>query len=457
MIVAWVGFVVLVLCLLALDLGVFHRKSHVISMREALLWSLFWISLGVLFTLPVYYLYEHHGFGAGANLALRQGADGKYFPSDGKSAAQMYLGGYLLEKSLSVDNIFVMAMIFSYFGVAAVYQHRVLFWGILGALVMRGAMIAAGTGLVHYFTWATYLFGVLLIITAIKMLFTEEGSIEPDRNPLVRAARRLYPVTPSFEGHKFFTHFEGRRAITPMLLVLLVIESTDLLFALDSIPAVLGITHDPFLVFTSNVFAILGLRALYFALAGLMGQFKYLKVSLVALLVFIGVKMLIVRWVHIPIPVSLGVIAGVLAIGITASLVASRGEELLQLATYMEQPINLGRAAWRQIRRLVILVVGMTVVIVGLILVVTPGPATVVIPLGLLILSYEFVWAKRLLEKMKERIRKAAGMMGGSERSPALTCTKCGYSLYGLTEPRCPECGQACELPLEQPADTRQG
>lgn len=372
MIVVWLGFILLVFALLALDLGVFHRKEHVIKMREALLWSLFWISLGLLFTIPVYFLYEYHGGGFGQSPELRHAGEAKYYPSDGNSAAQMYLGGYLLEKSLSVDNIFVMAMIFAYFGVPAIYQHRVLFWGILGALIMRGAMIAFGVMLVHYFTWATYLFGIILIATAFKMLVTEEENIEPDRNPLVRAARRIYPVTPTFEGHRFFSRIDGRRAITPMFLVLLVIESTDLLFALDSIPAVLGITHDPFLVFTSNVFAILGLRALYFALAGLIGQFKYLKVSLVVLLVYIGVKMLVVRWIHIPVGYSLAIIAGVLAVGVSASIIAGRTEQLLMAAAYMEQPMNIGRAAWRQVRRLVVFIVGMTVVLLGVVMIATP-------------------------------------------------------------------------------------
>ncbi|HON65110.1 MAG TPA: TerC/Alx family metal homeostasis membrane protein [Phycisphaerae bacterium] len=445
MIGVWIAFILLVIGLLALDLGVFHRKSHAIGMREALLWSMVWISLGLLFTLPVYYLYEYHGWGFGANPELRHPIDSNFHPHDGKSAAKMYLSGYLLEKSLSVDNIFVMALIFAYFGVPAIYQHRVLFWGILGALIMRGIMIGAGVTLVQRFTWATYVLGTLLIVTAFKMLVSEEENVHPDRNPLVRAARRFYPVTPTFEGHKFFVRHQGAWAITPMFLVLLVIESTDLLFAVDSIPAVLGITHDSFLVFTSNVFAILGLRALYFALAGLLGQFKYLKVSLVVLLVFIGVKMILARWVHIPVSYSLGVIAGILSVGIIASLVASRSEQLLRAAAYMERPMNIGRAAWRQIRRLVIFVIGTTVALLGVVMLVTPGPAFVVIPLGLLILSYEFVWAKRLLENVKARIRKAAGMSTPPDGPPP-HCTKCGYSLHGLTEPRCPECGEPCLL-----------
>ena len=228
--------------------------------------------------------------------------------------------------------------------------------------------------------------------------------------------------------------------MTPLFLVVLVIESTDLLFAIDSIPAIIGITRDPFLVFTSNVFAIMGLRSLYFALAGMMNQFSYLKVSLVVLLVFIGVKMMLAHWVHIDINLSLCVIAGILTIGVVASVVASRGEQLLAAAAYMEPSIGLGRAAWRHVRRLVVFVVGATVVLLGIVMIATPGPATIIIPLGLLILSTEFVWAKRLLDQMKARIRSVTGRSPLESNPPQ--CEKCGYSLKGLTEARCPQCGQ---------------
>lgn len=443
--IVWIAFVALILGLLMLDLGVLHRKSHVIGMREALLWSGFWIALGLLFTIPVYLLYQNHGFGFGDHA-------GDYWPHNGMAAAKMYLGGYLMEKSLSVDNIFVIALIFAYFGVPAIYQHRVLFWGIVGALVMRGAMIAAGTTLIGHFHYATILFGVILIATAIKMLFTDEGEVHPDRNPLVRAARRVYPVTPGFEGSKFFTRIDGRRAITPMFLVLLVIESMDLLFALDSIPAVIGITHDPFIVFTSNVFAILGLRALYFAVAGLIGMFKYLKVSLVVLLVFIGVKMLIAPWVHIDVDVSLWVIAGVLGIGVAASLISTRAQDLLASAAYMEQPISVGKAAWRQVRRLVILVIGSTVVLFGMIMFVTPGPGIAGVLLGLVILSTEFVWAKRLLNQMKKHIRGAARKLVSND-SESPNCDHCGHTLAEAADNRCPGCGQSIEPMQPEQAD----
>jgi tellurite resistance protein TerC len=436
----WTGFIVLVTLLLSLDLGVFHRRSHTIRVREALVWTAFWACIGLLFNVLVYFLYEHHWLGIGMEVG---------HPLPGREAAKMFLAGYLLEFSLSVDNIFVIALIISYFRVPAQHQHRVLFWGILGALVMRGTMILLGTQLVKRFEWMIFVFGVLLIITAIRMLFMGDEEVEPDRNLFVRIARRIYPVTSTFEGPKFFTRLAGKRAITPLFLVILVIESTDLLFAIDSIPAVIGITHDPFLVFTSNVFAIMGLRSLYFALAGMMNQFRYLKISLVILLVFIGVKMIVARWVHIETNHALLAIAGILGIGVTASIVASRGEQLLAAATYLEPSLTLGRAAWRQVRRLVVFVVGSTVVLLGVVMIVTPGPACVVIPLGLLILSYEFVWAKKLLEKVKDRIKSMTGRSPADKNPPQ--CKKCGYWLRDLTEKRCPECGQPFELPAAEP------
>lgn len=310
----WVGFIVVILALLALDLGVFHRKQHVIGIREALGWSAFWISLALVFNVGVYFMYEHHLLGIGVEI-------GHY--TSGRKAALDFLAGYLIEKSLSLDNIFVIALIFSYFGVPRVYQHRVLFWGVLGALIMRGVMIAAGVALISRFDWIVYVFGALLILTAIKMAVTHADNVHPENNPLVRLARRIYPVSPGFEGQRFFTRIDGRRAITPMFLVLLVIESSDLLFAVDSIPAIFAITYDPFIVFTSNVFAILGLRSLYFALEGMLHRFRYVKASLVVLLAFVGVKMLLSHHYPIPTPISLGAIAAILTVGIGASLLAT--------------------------------------------------------------------------------------------------------------------------------------
>jgi tellurite resistance protein TerC len=319
----WIGFIVLVLAMLAIDLGVFHRRGHVIGAKEAGMWTAVWIALALLFNVGVYFAYAHQlpGIGAGAVGGL-----------SGRQAALEFLAGYVIEKSLSLDNIFIIALIFSYFGVRPEYQHRVLLWGILGALVMRGAMIAAGAALIHRFTWMTYIFGALLILTAVRMLVSRHDTVAPDRNPLVRLARRIFPVSTEFEGQRFFTRIDGRRAATPMFIVLLVIESTDLLFAVDSIPAVFAVTRDPFLVFTSNIFAILGLRSLYFVLAGVIDSFRYMKASLVFLLAFVGAKMLLAHHYPIPTVASLVIIAVVLLTGVLASIAAARRDRSVAMA-----------------------------------------------------------------------------------------------------------------------------
>lgn len=322
----WIGFVAFVLLMLALDLGVLNRKAHVIRAREALLWTLLCVALALVFNVLVYFMYEHNWLGIAENFGTRGPADAGSAKrvSDGWRAALEFFTGWVIEYSLSLDNIFVIAIIFRYFRVPQQYQHRVLFWGILGALVMRGAMIWAGTELITRFFWMNYLFGAILLFTAVKMLRSGDEEPEPDRNPLVRLARRFYPVSPAFEGQKFFTMVDGRKAMTPMFVALLVVESTDVLFAVDSIPAIFAITRDPFIVFTSNVFAILGLRSLYFALASLLDKFYYLKLSLVFLLAFVGVKMLLAHHYHLAAEVSLAIIVAILAVGIVASLLRDR-------------------------------------------------------------------------------------------------------------------------------------
>lgn len=307
----WIGFIVFVLVMLALDLGLLNRKAHVINTRKALIWTGFCVLLAMGFSVVVYFMYEHHWLGVGL---------GKTDVTSGADAAKKFFTGWIIEQSLSLDNIFVIALIFQYFCVPPIYQHRTLFWGILGALVMRGAMIGAGALLIQRFHWIIYVFGALLILTAIKMLRTKNEHVEPDRNPLVKIARRMYPVCPHFEGERFFTRIDGKRTMTPLFLVLLVIESTDVLFAIDSIPAIFAITQDPFIVFTSNVFAILNLRSLYFVLASMIDRFRYLKPSLVFVLFYVGVKMLLSHHFPIPTEVSLAVIVGILLIGVIASL-----------------------------------------------------------------------------------------------------------------------------------------
>jgi tellurite resistance protein TerC len=268
-------------------------------MKEAGIWTIVWISLALSFN-AVLYLWR------------------------GPEPALQFLAGYLIEKSLSVDNLFVFALLFSFFAVPAVYQHRVLFWGVLGALILRGLFVAAGTALISSFHWIIYVFGAFLVFTGARLALAGEGEVNPDKNPLLRLSRRFLPLTPGFEGQRFFVRRAGRVLATPLFLVLLVVESTDLVFAVDSIPAVFAVTQDPFLVYTSNVFAILGLRSLYFLLAGAITRFYYLKLALGAILTFVGVKMLIADLFEIPVAISLGVIAGLLVLAVVGSVVRAR-------------------------------------------------------------------------------------------------------------------------------------
>ncbi|MFZ1730120.1 MAG: TerC family protein [Bacteroidota bacterium] len=291
----WIGFFLLILGLLALDIVVFNRKAHEVSLREALLWSAFWISIAMIFNVVIYYT------------------------RGGESAVQ-YLTAYIIEKSLSVDNLFVFLMLFTYFQVPAKYQHKVLFWGIIGALVMRMLFIFAGIALISKFHWMLYIFGAILIYSGWKMVKSKDVEVHPEMNPVLKLFRRFMPVTSEYHGASFFVWQNSRWYATPLIVVLLVIETTDVVFAVDSVPAVLAISQDAFIVYTSNIMAILGLRALYFALAGVMRLFRHLHYGLAVILVFVGFKMLAADLIHIPITLSLGVIGGVLAISIAASL-----------------------------------------------------------------------------------------------------------------------------------------
>ena len=309
----WVGFNVFVLAMLALDLGVFHRDAHRVSVKEAAIWTAVWVSLSLIFNYGIY-----HFMGAEPGLE--------------------FLTGYLIEKALSVDNIFVFVLIFSYFRVPSKYQHRVLFWGILGALVMRGAMIGAGAYLISNFHWVIYVFGGFLVFTGIRMAIHQEHDIDPEANPILRLLRRVIAISPRYDGQRFFTRVERRGqmrlAATPLFVVLVLVETTDLIFAVDSIPAIFAVTQDPFIVYSSNVFAILGLRALYFLLAGIIEKFHYLKLGLSVVLVFVGAKMLLVDVVHIPIGLSLGVIALVLGSSVGFSLMFPRPPEELEIVEH---------------------------------------------------------------------------------------------------------------------------
>ena len=292
----WVGFIAFVLAMLAIDLGVFHKKAHEVSLKEAGIWSAVWVALAVVFNVGVHFWF-------------------------GPDRALEFTTGYLIEKALAVDNIFVFVVIFTTFAIPAIYQHRVLFWGVLGALAMRAVFIVLGGAFLQRFHWAIYVFGAILAITGIKLLLQRNQEIHPERNPIVRAFQKLFPLTPEFQGDKFLVLKNGRRYATPLLLALVAVEVTDLIFAVDSIPAIFAITKDPFIVFTSNIFAILGLRSLYFLLAGVITKFVYLKVGLSLVLVFVGAKMLLMDVYKMPIAASLGVIAGILGLSILVSLI----------------------------------------------------------------------------------------------------------------------------------------
>ena len=306
----WAGFILCVLFFLALDLGVLNRQAHVVKFKEALTWSVIWCVLALLFAVAL-------------------------VPLRGREEAVEFVTGYLIELSLSMDNVFVIALIFAFFKVEQKYQHRVLFWGILGALVMRGAMILAGAELIEHFKWTLYLFGAFLVFTGSKMMCADNADVEPEKNPVIKLARRIFPIAAGDHGEKFHVRLNGRNLLTTLALVLLMVETTDLVFALDSIPAIFAVTTKPFIVFTSNVFAILGLRSLYFVLAGAIDYFRYLKLGLSAVLIFIGAKMLLAphrdpaRWFQIEIPTALSllVIAALLTSAMIASLIAAHREK----------------------------------------------------------------------------------------------------------------------------------
>jgi tellurite resistance protein TerC len=291
----WIGFTVFVLAMLAIDLGVFHRRAHEVRAREALVWTGVWVGLALLFGVGIYLWF-------------------------GSERALEFLTGYLIEKALSVDNLFVFLVIFSYFSVPATLQHRVLLWGILGALVMRALFILAGAALLQRFHWIIYLFGGFLLITGIKLLVQRDAEVHPEQNPILRLFRRLVPAVAGYRGSRFIVREDGKWLATPLLMVLVAIEATDIVFAVDSIPAIFAVTSDPFIVFTSNIFAILGLRALYFALAAMLGRFHYLKVGLGLVLAFVGVKMVIVDFYKIPIAISLLVVVVLLTGSVAISL-----------------------------------------------------------------------------------------------------------------------------------------
>jgi tellurite resistance protein TerC len=318
MIWLWISFLAFVVAMLALDLGIFHRHAHEVSMKEAFVWTGVWVGLAAAFALFVYFLYEYRLWG----LIAPTGPRGAPSP-DGRRAAVLFLNGYLVEESLSIDNVFVIALLFTYFGVERIYQHRVLFWGILGAIILRAGMILGGLQLVHRFDWLLYVFGAFLLFTAGKMLLRGQEEADPGKSLFVRLARRVLPVTDQMHGQRFLVRQDGRRLLTPLALFLIAVEWADAVFAVDSIPAIFAITDIDFLVFTSNIFAVLGLRSMFFALSAVLKRFRYLNVSLIVLLAMIGAKMLL-KDVLESVPgldyITLGLILATLGAGVLASV-----------------------------------------------------------------------------------------------------------------------------------------
>ena len=406
-VLVWIFFFLFIFAVVALDLGVFHRKAHLVSLPEAVGWTCVWVTLALAFNVVIYYLYEMNP--AGWDMDSEQISGGE--------AALNFFPGYLVEKSLSIDNIFVIAMIFVHFQVPMEQQHRVLFWGILGAVVLRGIMIFAGVAVIERFEWIVYILGLLLLVSAASMLVSQHDNISPENNFFIRTVRRFYPVTTGFHGSRFFIMQNGVRTATPLFLALVLVETSDVTFAIDSIPAIFAITRDPFIIFTSNVFAILGLRSMYFVLAGFMQKFRYLKISLAFLLAYIGVKMILVNYLHIPPMVSLSIIAGILSVGIFASTktVYDSVSLLSPLADEIESLLNV---SYRQARRAVILLLCSSVIFAGIIVFIMPGPPLLIITLGLAVLILVFIWAIRGLRQFRKQLKASHLKVGNFWQYP---------------------------------------
>lgn len=383
----------------------FHRKARIPSLAEALGWSAVWFALAMVFNTGVYFLYELNP--SGWDIDTDQ--------LSGSQAAIQFFTGYLVEKSLSIDNIFVIAMVFTYFRVPGEYQHRVLFWGIIGAVALRGMMIIGGLAVIDRFEWLTYLLGAFLVYSGAKMLIIRHDNVDLAGSPAIAAVRRFIPIADRIDDGRFFTRVDGVRMATPLFVALVLVEFSDVMFAIDSIPAIFAITRDPFIVFTSNIFALLGLRSLFFVLAGLMHRFRYLKTSLAYLLAFIGVKMILSHHYQIPNPVSLAIIGGILTVGMIASTNVARDAVALisPLANELER---LAISSYKQARRAAVLLLGSSVMLIGVAMVVLPGPALLVIPLGLAILALEFTWAARWLAKFRKTVGEAKTRILGSSK-----------------------------------------
>lgn len=382
----WILFVILILAILAIDL--MFNRSQALSFGKSLTWTLIWIAASLVFNFAIFLIYDDN---------LR----------NGKEAALLFFTGYLVEKSLSLENVIVIALIFSYFKVPLPLQRRVLISGVLGVIFFRFMMILGGSVLLSNFSWMSYAFGSLLIITAFKMLIFNAEKVNPEKNPFVIFLKIFFPVTKDYKGHAFFIREKGLLLATPLLLTLAAVMTSDLIFALDSIPAIFAITTDPFIVFTSNVFAILGLRSLYFVLAPLIHHFYYMRISLVVLLTYVGIKMMLIHHYPINSILSFFIILGILSVGIVASFVSKNGIRPVA-------DINIMTA--RDIKRIFILFLGITILLAGLAMLVLPGPGLIVIPIGLILLAKEFIWARKLLKKLKSSNETVAKILGGKDK-----------------------------------------
>ena len=396
--IVWVstGLFLLVAVMVALDLGMFRPKGHALSTTEAIVWSAFWVVVTFVFNASLSLIDEPTWLDIGRLLGQEVGGPG---------AALTFLTGYLAEKCLSVANIVVIALIFAYLRLPLMAQQRVLIWGVLAAVLMRGVMVALGLVLVPRLPWLAYLLGGLLMLTAAKILIARHDNLEPSKNPAVWMVRRWYGVAPHDDARRFFTRLEGQPAVTPLFLALLMVATTDLVFAIDAVPAIYAVTGYPFLVITCNLFAVLGLRALYFAVAGILEKFQYMKMSLVFVLAFLGVQMLLVRSHPIPTAPVLAVLAGILAVGLVASIAGAWRDTAALASPLAEELAGLAVLTYTNVRRALIFLIGSSVLLVGLAMVVLPGPAILVIPAGLAILATEFAWARRLLRKIKDKAR----------------------------------------------------
>lgn len=384
---------ILVIGLIAFDLGVIHRRAQNITYYEALIQSGFWIGLGLAFSIVIYFSYEYRWFVTSDSTAM----------ISGKQATIEYLTAYIVEKTLSLDNLFVIALIFESLRIPLRFQHRVLVWGILGAILFRGLIIYAGISLMNQFTWMIYVFGAILMFSALKLLANHQKPASTERNLLVRFITRHLPVSDNYEQGQFLTRENGRLHITTLFVAILLIETADLLFAVDSIPAVIAISREPIIVYSSNVFAILGLRALYFVLANALLKLRYLKLGLILILLFIGSKMFLSHIYPISAIASLIIITSILTLAIVFSLRHKHLPDFIESSPLAKDIGRIYEITYGGLKSIVILVIGISVLLIGIIMIFTPGPAIIVIPAGLAILATEFVWARVLLRKFKDK------------------------------------------------------